>query len=171
MSSIIKVDQIQLADGSTPTASDLGLNTTGSVLQVVDVVRGTEVSLSSTGTWTDTGIYGSITPTSTSSKIYVMFSYSASTWNTSGFGGWSMWRIQRKAPTNTSIGAVKSMYVYDYGGSGPYATMPVHTAVLDSPATTSQCTYELQMLFQSGSACGVNRDASDSTITLIEIAG
>ena len=34
MSSIIKVDQIQLANGSTPTAADLGINTTGSVLQV-----------------------------------------------------------------------------------------------------------------------------------------
>jgi hypothetical protein len=33
MTSIIKVDQIQLANGSTPTAGDLGLNTTGSVIQ------------------------------------------------------------------------------------------------------------------------------------------
>ena len=32
MSSIIKVDQIQLSDGSTPTAGDLGLNTSGAVV-------------------------------------------------------------------------------------------------------------------------------------------
>lgn len=33
MSSIIKVDAIQKADGTTPTAGDLGLNDTGTVLQ------------------------------------------------------------------------------------------------------------------------------------------
>ena len=33
MSSILKVDQIQLSNGNTPTAGDLGLNTTGSILQ------------------------------------------------------------------------------------------------------------------------------------------
>lgn len=35
MASIIKVDQIQTAAGGTPTAADLGINTTGNVLQVV----------------------------------------------------------------------------------------------------------------------------------------
>ena len=33
MSSILKVDQIQLSNGNTPTAGDLGLNDTGTVLQ------------------------------------------------------------------------------------------------------------------------------------------
>jgi len=35
MTSIIKVDQIQNAAGGVPTAGDLGINTTGTVLQVV----------------------------------------------------------------------------------------------------------------------------------------
>ena len=39
MTSIIKVDQIQLANGSTPTAADLGINTTGSVLQVLSATK------------------------------------------------------------------------------------------------------------------------------------
>jgi len=34
MTSILKVDNIQKANGSTPTTSDLGLNTTGTILQV-----------------------------------------------------------------------------------------------------------------------------------------
>ena len=33
MSSILKVDQIQLSNGNTPTAGDLGINDTGTVLQ------------------------------------------------------------------------------------------------------------------------------------------
>ena len=36
MTSIIKVDQIQTAAGSTPTAADLGVNISGSLLQVVE---------------------------------------------------------------------------------------------------------------------------------------
>lgn len=55
MSSIIKVDQIQKADGSTPTAGDLGLNTTGSVLQVKQISSATITSTTSSS-WTDTGI-------------------------------------------------------------------------------------------------------------------
>ena len=31
--SILKVDQIQLSNGNTPTAGDLGINDTGTVLQ------------------------------------------------------------------------------------------------------------------------------------------
>ena len=34
MTSILKVDNIQKANGSTPTAKDLGINTTGTILQV-----------------------------------------------------------------------------------------------------------------------------------------
>jgi len=34
MTSILKVDNIQKANGSTPTANDLGINTTGTILQV-----------------------------------------------------------------------------------------------------------------------------------------
>ena len=34
MTSTLKVDQIQLADGSTPTIGDLAINDSGTVLQV-----------------------------------------------------------------------------------------------------------------------------------------
>jgi hypothetical protein len=35
MASVLKVDQLQLSDGSTPTAGDLGIDTSGTVLQIV----------------------------------------------------------------------------------------------------------------------------------------
>ena len=41
MTSIIKVDQIQNAAGGTPTAADLGLNVSGTVLQVKQTYFGT----------------------------------------------------------------------------------------------------------------------------------
>jgi hypothetical protein len=46
MTSIIKVDQIQTAAGATPTAGDLGINTTGTVLKVSHFTNNTNTSLS-----------------------------------------------------------------------------------------------------------------------------
>ena len=48
MSSILKVDQIQLANGNTPTAGDLGLNVSGSVVQVVQMHTATTWTVNST---------------------------------------------------------------------------------------------------------------------------
>ena len=44
MSSIIRVDTLQKPDGSTPTAADLGIDVSGSVIQVVTDVFGTETA-------------------------------------------------------------------------------------------------------------------------------
>ena len=67
MTSILKVDTIQTAAGGTPTAADLGLNVSGSIVQTQHVTpcrrvsgfgeNNTGVTLS-TGTWT-TPTYGS----------------------------------------------------------------------------------------------------------------
>jgi hypothetical protein len=51
MSSIIKVDQIQLADGSTPTAGDLGLNVSGSLVNVQRNHFASYVATTTTGSW------------------------------------------------------------------------------------------------------------------------
>ena len=75
MASIIKVDQIQTAAGGTPTAADLGLNTTGTVLQVVSN-RPTSIQSLNTSSTSYTDIPGmavTITPTSTSSSIFIIF--------------------------------------------------------------------------------------------------
>ena len=77
MTSIIKVDQIQNAAGGVPTAGDLGLNTTGSVLQVVQTYNGnsSHIAASSTGL-VASGIQASITPKQAGSLILVSFSIS-----------------------------------------------------------------------------------------------
>ncbi len=50
MTSIIKVDQIQTLAGTAPTAADLGINVTGSVLQVVQATPApTAVAAAATG--------------------------------------------------------------------------------------------------------------------------
>lgn len=71
MSSILKVDQIQLSNGNTPTAGDLGLNTTGSVLQVKQAVK-TDTFSTTSGTFVSVpNLSVSITPASSSNKLLV----------------------------------------------------------------------------------------------------
>ena len=73
MTSILKVDQIQLANGNTPTASDLGLNTTGSVLQVKQAFK-TDTSTGASSSFADIGgMSVTITPSSASSKFLITF--------------------------------------------------------------------------------------------------
>ena len=47
MTSIIKVDTLQKANGATPTAADLGINVTGTVLQVVEGSSSTNTQMNS----------------------------------------------------------------------------------------------------------------------------
>jgi hypothetical protein len=74
MSSIIKVDTIQTAAGGTPTAADLGLNTSGNIINVTAGTAGGNFTSSSTfsitaTSLTDTGISWTVNKTQSSSKI------------------------------------------------------------------------------------------------------
>ena len=171
MSSIIKVDQIQLADGSTPTAGDLGLNTTGSVLQVVSSYYTTATSVTSS-TFTDIGLSVSITPTSTSNKILVLTSVAQST-----SAGDTVIRMVRDS---TVIGEGTTGTVFNGiagQSSGSYANASVSSSAnyLDSPSTTSSVTYKIQAATNSQGY--INRRAANlefgqaSYITVMEIAG
>jgi len=73
MSSIIKVDTIQNAAGGTPTAGDLGLNITGSVIQVTQAFSGSRFTGGSGNTWHETNCTHSITPILNNSKFMCQF--------------------------------------------------------------------------------------------------
>jgi len=66
MSSIIKVDTIQTAAGGTPTAADLGLNTTGSVVQThhFSYTPGSTYQTNSASFTDVTGVSTTFTPSS-----------------------------------------------------------------------------------------------------------
>jgi len=77
MTSIIKVDQIQTAAGSTPTAADLGINTTGTVLKThyMKSPNDTQVAVTNdnTGnTWTTIDTL-SVTTIGESSRLVIFF--------------------------------------------------------------------------------------------------
>jgi len=177
MSSIIKVDQIQLADGSTPTAGDLGLNVTGGVLQVVQGTTITQVNSSSTS-FSDTGLSASITPSSTSSKILVTMSAVVGT-NCNGSPNTVLLRVLRDSTVITNqdyLGYAEDLRGIQCGAS---------ISKLDSPSTTSAITYKVQYSSDpnknggqvyfctndDGSSSNVNTQSTECTLTLIEIAG
>ena len=141
----------------------------GSVLQVVNGTTTTQTS-SSTGTFVDTTLSASITPSSTSSKILVLVnqvSCGKSTNDTT---------LQLKLLRNSTdlirfegVGAWTGSAATNFIGS-------CSTCYLDSPATTSATTYKTQMSAFSPVAVvytqfNVGAGVSTSTITLMEIQG
>ena len=77
MTSIIKVDQIQTLAGAAPTAADLGINVTGSVIQVLQGPYQSGIGFNQTlGTGSTIYSAPTITPTFASSKILIMAQHS-----------------------------------------------------------------------------------------------
>ena len=79
MSSILKVDAIQKADGTTPTAGDLGLNTSGTVLQVKHAKTFTSRSITATSWSSHPESTLTITPKSSTSKMFIAMGYHQNT--------------------------------------------------------------------------------------------
>jgi hypothetical protein len=74
MTSIIKVDTLQKANGGTPTAADLGINTTGNVIQVVtytDTSVSNFITSSSGYVTSDSLPRATITPKFSNSKVLI----------------------------------------------------------------------------------------------------
>lgn len=188
MTSILKVDTIQTAAGGTPTAADLGLNVTGSVLQVKQGFMSSVQTGTFGATWTDvTGLTVSITPTSSSSKILV-------TVDMKGVNDPSTVLRARLLRDSTEVGSgdasgnrptgFTQMYFGQtaFGQNAPHV-QTLSTNFLDSPTTTSQITYKVQVGGDgTGNTYYINRTYRDnnlavtdtrvsSTITLMEIAG
>ena len=137
MTSIIKVDQIQTASGSTPTATDLGINTTGTVLQVVSGITQSQTQNSSTNTYTDMGITLSITPTSSTSKILVITSQAG---NTVGDPDKVSVRLMRNT---TELYACMQQVTIGLG-TNDHRAITYDISYVDSPSTTSSVTYKPQ---------------------------
>ena len=167
MSSIIKVDQIQLADGSTPTAGDLGLNTDGTILNVWNMTWGGQTAVNTT-TWTDTGLTLTVTPTSADSKFYI----SASIWgyieNSSVHGCFDVYssaKGARLANSGYGMGNIRAT-------SGNLQSQLV-VAYTDSPNTISDITYTVQIMRTNADSGNFYAGASSrvSAYQILEIAG
>jgi len=157
-------------------AADLASGVGGKILQVVqDIKQGT--SSHDTTTWTDIpGLSLSITPSSASNKILVLFSGSGSTANI-GFV-----RLMRDSEIlgqgNESGSRVRCTCMFHKSGDGNLLES-FSFNYLDSPNSTSALTYKLQWRDESGTIY-INRSQNDndgssgsrtaSVITAMEVA-
>jgi len=140
----------------------------GKVLQVVEGTTSTDVDSTST-TFVDTTLTATITPSSASSKILVIFHQNGcvrvSGTTTTGIG----LRLMRDA---TSLG----VFAYYAGYTGTSLSVFLGTisgSKLDSPATTSAVVYKTQFKNQTAGGAEVtvqNGGFTESSITLIEVA-
>ena len=156
---------LTVASGVPAWASPAG---GGKILQVVSNVNATSTSTTSTS-YIDSGLTASITPSSTSSRIYVIITQSIQT-TRAGNDTTGHLRLLRGATTVWNTGDVGNLYMGQ--GSGTETTMagPFSVTFVDSPATTSSTTYKTQIRNSAASqAIAAQFNNSPSTITLMEI--
>lgn len=139
------------------------VGTSGAILQVVNATTNTQTSSTST-TYADTGLTASITPSSTSNKVLVLFSQAGC--HKSGGNTHGRLKLLRDST---------DLYEPDnyYGWTNSTLNNGVATisgCYLDSPSSSSSVTYKTQ--FNNGDAAGtvyVQILSGTSTITLMEI--
>jgi hypothetical protein len=141
----------------------------GCILQVVSATTSTNVS-SSTNTYVDTTLTGTITPKFATSKILVLVNQ-----NGVGRNGSSIAEDMKiKLVRNSTDIAGMYQYAMYTGTALPFRGGTYSLSYLDSPATTSATTYKTQFAAaENAGTVQVQQDAGNSvsTITLMEIAG
>ena len=187
MASIVSVEQIKgLAAGSTPNtvtiptgqkivASDVGaIKAPGAILQLISVEATGNYSFNTaTGTFTDVnGLVLNITPKFNNSKIFLTAKV-----DIAGASG------QRFALRFTRHGSVPTSSIGDADGSRTRG----HTSgvgqgsnaidnggmgmqFLDSPATTSQVTYKVQVTMEGNNQVVINRSITHSDSNSVYVA-
>ena len=157
--STLYVDNLQPNLGSRVMAA-------GHVVQVVSAHKSDPATANSVyPTWSDIGFEASITPTSATSKILMISNLSIGN-NTSMF---SYYRILRDGTVAIDVGdadtnraQVTSSYYQDHNGG---QIIKQTSTFLDSPATTSQVTYKIQVCGSSNSTFYLNRSSRDQAST------
>ena len=134
------------------------LQRAGNILQVVHASTTTSATTSS-ATLVDTGFSASITPTSASNKILILFDIELI--HPSGGMGFGIYRDA-------------SLIYEDATNYAVYITLAatrrrIPFTYFDSPATTSNISYKLYMKSFSGSS-GICNDGNATKVTLMEIA-
>ena len=141
----------------------------GSILQVVAYSTTSSADTSSTS-WTATGFSASITPSTTSSKVFIIATFNAETWGAEGaIGTYTLYHDQ-----TTNLGDAS----YGMGmQSGTNSTAPnYHSRAIGtltyvhSPGSVAEADYEIYQKNQ-GPAGGTKVGPGRTSITLMEIAG
>jgi hypothetical protein len=159
----------------------VSINGSGQVpVQVISTAK-TDTFTTTSSSFTDiTGLSVTITPTSASNRILVMYSVMSGSSSSQG----TNIRLVRNS-TNIAIGDAagsRTQVTTNSFATGTNIVVDMQSMnFLDSPATTSATTYKLQIQSDNSSTQSVNRNVRDdnasyeprgvSTITVMEISG
>ena len=169
----LKVNSIA---GSTST----GVHIPGHIIQVQTARIPDSNGINTTSTsYVDVGLQVSITPTSASSKIYIIYSTSLYCWgggsdvNASvslarNIGGGSFTTLE----AGTDVASSSSVYIHNgSGGGNPEIATRYSDNFEDSPNTTSACIYKLQGAIGAGGNARIGSlGNTNSSIIAMEIA-
>ena len=167
----ITSSQISSVAGSTITGSQsIPKNTlpTGSVLQVVQATTTSQTSTTS-GSFTDTNLSATITPSSSSSKILVLVTQCMYA-DSGGSDNGGATQIVRNSTGIFGSANSNSFYILASSVAATGMVMYVSMNYLDSPATTSATTYKTQMKAENSSNIVAQVNSNASSIQLLEIS-
>ena len=165
MTSILKVDQIQNTAGGVPTATDLGLNVSGNVLQVVRSGNLYSEMIETTSTsFVASGIYVDITPKKIGSTILVDFYSGMVQQITTG-------EMYAKMYVNGAELGSQGVWAAGYSNPGEL----YHSISFGSSMTTTSLTaLRFEVYFKTNNSSGTSRivhSNSSYAVTATEIAG
>tara|TARA_R110001606_G_scaffold103305_1_gene226003 strand:+ start:920 stop:1450 length:531 start_codon:yes stop_codon:yes gene_type:complete len=176
MTSIIKVDTLQKANGATPTAADLGINTTGNTLQTIYSEYATYGSSTSTSFFA-MPLSATITPKFSNSKILVTVSLNGM--YITGNGRVVTQELYKRIDggSASSVHRFNSTAGYVNTGDEPsYGTYTNSYNYMETAGSTSSLLYQIYLQQNSSGTVywnnyNVLNGDTKSTIVLQEIAG
>jgi hypothetical protein len=131
------------------------------ILQVVSATTATQTS-STSASFVNTALVASITPQSSTSKIFALVS---GTGFASGIGTTLSLRLVR------DTGSITALQSSDTGSSAGSVLCGYNFAYLDSPATTSSVSYRTQLCRVAGAGPVYDEiNGSTTTLTLFEVS-
>jgi hypothetical protein len=188
---LTKIQSLGITDGAIVaadiasgaiTAAKLASGVGGKVLQVVQTVKTSFFSSSSSSFVDVTGASVSITPSSVSNKVLILINGEYGSDNNDGFGYLKVLRNSTDLSVGDSRGSsnrvTMSAALRNGGGASNNVSRSFNCTILDSPNTTSSTTYKIQLKSTYGTTCiGGSSDSSDGNrgsvptfLTVLEIA-
>lgn len=165
MSSILKVDQIQLSNGNTPTAKELGVNISGNVVQ--HAFSNTLVNSSASGSSYVTAVQFSFTPKYNNSSLLIIGTLR---WQEAANSYGAQFRI-RDITNSTTLQEISNYATYADAATNVIDTECVQGFVASTNNTTAR-TYALQVANFGSASVSFNPNTSNTTaISILEIAG
>jgi len=169
---LTKIQSLGITDGTIVNAdinasaaiAGTKLSGAGKVLQVKYMQSSSGTTLASTSL-TDLPLTNTITPSSASNKIFIQFFIQAKLENGEGYGT----AIKRTiSASNTTLNEMESYYCLNYTTGGEFGT-PNSYMFQDSPNTTSQITYTIQVKGNSSANMEIP-NAGFNSLLIMEIA-